>query len=81
MFSIQAKRVEHAKRDEDAKRAALEAQSRAAKEAAEREASEISKKADSGAAQEETNRAQINANLGPLTAQSNGKLSAAGIMM
>ncbi|TQD82181.1 hypothetical protein C1H46_032269, partial [Malus baccata] len=74
----EAKRVEQAKRDEDAKRAALEAQSRAAKEAAEREASEISKKADSGAAQEETNRPQINANLGPLTAQSSGKLSAAG---
>ncbi|KAM0987581.1 hypothetical protein ACFX13_011871 [Malus domestica] len=74
----EAKRVEQAKRDEDAKRAALEAQSRAAKEAAEREASEISKKADSGAAQEETNRPQINASLGPLTAQSSGKLSAAG---
>ncbi|CAN6550824.1 unnamed protein product [Malus baccata var. baccata] len=74
----EAKRVEQAKRDEDAKRAALEAQSRAAKEAAEREASEISKKADSGAAQEETNRPQINANLGPVTAQSSGKLSAAG---
>ncbi|CAL8993937.1 unnamed protein product [Prunus brigantina] len=69
-----AKAEAEAKRAEDAKGAALEAQRRAANEAAEREASEASNRADSGLAHEGTYRPQINV----LNAQSSGKPPAAG---